>query len=102
MLRFENSKNPYEMRQVRISDFMDKYETAFVGTSSKAVAESLADSIMLTGIKHADAIHISCAIISECDYFITTDKRLLKYQTEKIKIVTPIDFIQLMEDELID
>lgn len=35
-----------------------------------------------------------CAeIIRRCDYFITTDDRILKYRTDRIKIVTPIQFL---------
>lgn len=44
-----------------------------------------------------DACHVSCAILAECDYFITTDKRLLKYQSEYIKIYNPINYIIEME-----
>lgn len=29
----------------------------------------------------------------ECSYFISTDKRLLKYQTNEIKMVIPIEFV---------
>ena len=99
MLRYENGRNPYEMRKNRIADFMDNYETAFVSLKYEAVAERMADDIMATGVKHADAVHVACAIISECQYFLTTDKRLLKYKTDKVKIMTPIDFIQMIGDE---
>ena len=30
--------------------------------------------------------------VSHCDYFITTDDRILKYRSEKIKIVGPREF----------
>lgn len=30
--------------------------------------------------------------MAECDYFVTTDDRLLKFQSEKIKLVTPGEF----------
>lgn len=31
-------------------------------------------------------------------YFITTDDRLLKYQSEKIALVTPGEFIRRLEE----
>ena len=41
---------------------------------------------------------MSIALIHrECNYFVTTDDRLLKYQSEKIELVTPGEFIRRME-----
>lgn len=37
--------------------------------------------------------HVASAIYAKCSYFISTDKRLLKYQTNEIKMVTPIEFV---------
>jgi predicted nucleic acid-binding protein len=39
---------------------------------------------MKTGIKAFDAAHIACAILTDCDFFISTDKRLLKYKFVKM------------------
>ena len=36
---------------------------------------------------------IASAILAECDYFISTDRRLLKYETDEIKVVKPIEFV---------
>lgn len=58
-----------------------------------------AASIIETGVKTKDAIHVASAIIADCDYFITTDIRLLKYKTDKIELLNPIEFIQKLEDE---
>ena len=52
---------------------------------------------METGIKEKDAYHVACAVIAECNYFVTTDDRLLKYQSEKINWLTPGEFIRRME-----
>ena len=48
---------------------------------------------MATGIKSMDAYHVACAIALKCDYFITTDDRILKYRDDRIKIISPIQFI---------
>ena len=50
------------------------------------------------GLKPKDALHIACAIKSDCEYFITTDKKLLNKTVEGMKIVNPIDFIDETED----
>jgi len=57
--------------------------------------ELLADEIIKTGIKKKDATHLACSIIANCDYFITTDKRVLKYVTDRIKIINPINFVEM-------
>ena len=36
-----------------------------------------------------DACHVACAILAECDFFFTADKRLLKYQTDEIRVMNP-------------
>lgn len=56
-------------------------------------------AIMNTGVKFKDACHVASAIYAGCKYFISTDKRLLKYQTDRIRLVTPIEFIAETEDE---
>jgi predicted nucleic acid-binding protein len=49
---------------------------------------------MKEGIKAKDAIHIASAIVSSCQYFLTTDKRLLKYKTDKIRLMNPVEFVK--------
>ena len=52
---------------------------------------------MQTGVKEKDAVHVTCAIMAQCSYFITTDDRLLKYTNDKIRLVTPCEFIRILE-----
>jgi predicted nucleic acid-binding protein/GNAT superfamily N-acetyltransferase len=59
----------------------------------------LAKDIMKTGIKYMDASHVACAIAAGSDFLLTTDKRLLKYNSGKINIVNPIDFIRIWEEK---
>ena len=53
---------------------------------------------MATGVKFKDACHITAAIYAKADYLITTDKRMLKYSTDEIKLLNPVDFF-FQEDE---
>ncbi|MBR6213123.1 MAG: hypothetical protein IKQ67_00555 [Candidatus Methanomethylophilaceae archaeon] len=41
----------------------------------------LTNTIAESGIKALDASHLASAIYAKCDYFITTDDRLLRYTT---------------------
>ena len=52
---------------------------------------------MKSGVKEKDALHIACAIEGKCEYFITTDGRVLKYFSHQIKICDPIDFLSELE-----
>lgn len=99
MLRYECGQNPYEMRRKAIMQFVDTHTTAYVGLGRKDEIVSMATEIMRTGIKFKDACHVASAVYANCEYFISTDKRLLKYKTDQIKLVSPIDFVTETEDE---
>ena len=44
---------------------------------------------MKTEVKFKDACHVASAMLSDCDYLLTTDKRLLKYKTDELEILPP-------------
>ena len=100
MLVYENKNNPHEVRRNSIDLFLSENVSVFVSNEQEAKINSMAAPIMKTGIKTKDAIHVACAIYSDCDYFITTDKRLLKYSDNRIKLINPIDFKILWEANL--
>ena len=91
----EITDSPFESSKNQIMDFINNYSACYVNENKREDIEKIAEDIMSAGIKPKDAIHVACAIISRCDYFITTDRRLLKYKTDKLNIVNPIDFIEL-------
>lgn len=97
MLEYENGKNRFTQKRQTIEDFMNSNESYYVGSERDEVIAKIAEPIMQTGIKEKDAFHVACAIYAQCDYFITTDDRLLRYQTEQIHLVTPGEFIRRME-----
>lgn len=99
VLDYELSRNPFEMRRRAIDLFIKEYMKGYVGFERDVVIAPLANEIMQTGIKEKDAFHLAAAIYAECDYFISTDYRLLKYKTNKIKLVTPVTFVMEMEGE---
>lgn len=93
MLDYEVSRNPYDARQKTIRSFIDKNAGVYVDKSYEEEAEALAEKIKATGVKSADAIHTACALIAECDYMLSTDDRLLKFKPERMKLVSPVEFI---------
>lgn len=93
ILEAENAVNPYERKRIDIQAFMDKYTKAFISEiQDKAVREQAA-KIMETGIRLMDACHIACAMLAQCGVFLSTDKRVLKYQSEAIRIMNPVMFV---------
>lgn len=97
MLTYENSKNRSEEKKNSIASFMEEYSSVYLGGDWKEKADTIANEIMSTGVKSADALHTACAILSHCNYMLTTDDRLLKYKSDKIKIVNPTEFIMVLE-----
>jgi len=93
MLSFEINENPFEDNKEHILQFLDEYVAYFISRECKNEILPLTNEIMTTGIKLKDAVHLSCAIVGGCAYFITTDKRVLNFKTDKINIVSSIDFV---------
>lgn len=95
MLDYEISKNPYEHRRETILPWR-KIATVNVKEENEGIIER-AETLLKQGIKSFDALHVACAIEGKCEYFITTDKRLLRKPVVNIKLVSPIDFLTEME-----
>jgi predicted nucleic acid-binding protein len=52
------------------------------------------------GLKAKDALHISCAIETNCDYILTTDYHIQKKMAnvKDILVVNPIGFIDVITE----
>ena len=97
VMRYENDKNPYADKRKGIGDFIEKNVSVFITSKQKVEVQTIAEEIIRTGVKEVDAAHIACAILANCDYFLTTDDRVLKYHNDKIKIINPANFIKILE-----
>lgn len=98
-LDFECSRNPFEMRREAIIRFINENMKAYVGPERIDVLSPRVAEIMSKGVKEKDAFHLASAIYAGCEFFISTDIRLLKYKTDEIRMVTPVEFIMEMEAE---
>ena len=99
VLEYENSKNPFQLRKETIRKFSYRC-VQYIDESHANYITKTAKTIMKSGVKEKDALHVACAIFASCDYFLTTDDRLLKYRTSQIKIINPTQFINNMEGNL--
>jgi hypothetical protein len=95
--RLENDDNPFAIRKNLINNFFTN-ATFYIDASHAEVVEEKAASIMQKGIKSRDALHIACAIENGCDYFITTDKPLLRHKLSGIVVCNPILFLDYLEE----
>jgi len=93
----EIAESPFEENRRSISCFIEENAKYYVSINSNKAAVDLTNEVMLAGVKLKDASHVACAIVANCDYLITTDKRLLKYKDARISIVSPVDFIRIWE-----
>ena len=90
ILHYENNDNPFADRKSQIA-LWEAVASKTVTYAPEILASSQA--IMGLGIKSKDALHIACAIASNADFFITTDKKLLNKKVDGITIINPMDFI---------
>ena len=97
MLTYENSRNQSVSKREAIDSYISSNTVVYIDASQSSEAEAIAEAIASTGVKPADSIHTACAILARCDYMITTDDRLLKYQDNRIRIVDPTEFVRLTE-----
>ena len=97
ILDFENSKNPFEERKLKIERWK---AFAIEDIKENDTILSIAKQIEKTGLKKIDALHIACAIYAGCNYFITTDKGILKKSKaiKEIFVTDPITFVREVLD----
>lgn len=94
VLEYENGKNPYELRKNAILPWKDiAVEHIYENEKIISFAEKLAEK----GIKKFDALHLSCSVYAKCDFFLTTDKKLLNTPMSEIRVVNPINFVSETE-----
>ncbi|MGE0084188.1 MAG: hypothetical protein AB7S75_07170 [Desulfococcaceae bacterium] len=83
ILDFENSANPYKDRKEWILAW-EFYAEENIALNKSITAR--AEHFLTLSFKKKDAIHISCAIAGNCEYFITTDKGILDLLQKSILI----------------
>jgi len=70
ILDYENSVNPYQERQRVISIWKNHSVSDIEETEA---VKKKANSLNKIGLRAKDSIHLACAIIAGCSYFLTTD-----------------------------
>ena len=96
MLHYEINLRKDIDKKNKINKFIKTYKTFYVGIENINELDKLSSKIMSTGIKTQDSYHVASAILANCDYFLTTDKRLLKYNSNEIIMINPVDFVKMI------
>lgn len=93
ILDYENNKNPYIERKAQIN-LWKKYAKEDIEESIEVL--DIANFVSQFAIQRIDSLHIACATIAKCDYFLTTDDKILGKSDKiiNIKVNDPIGFIK--------
>lgn len=94
VLDYENAANPYEDRKNAIVHWK-RLAVIDIDADKEVLCRAL--PIMKCGIRDKDALHIACAIQGQCQYFLTTDKHILKKRIEGITLLNPLDYVRKAE-----
>ena len=96
VLVYENGQNPFDERRNAIEQWRSIAEDDLVETDEII---QKAEALTKIGLKSKDALHIACAVTAECDYFLTTDDRVLNkaHLVTDVTIIDPIGFIKEYE-----
>ena len=98
ILTAENDDNPYGERKqeilkwAKIAEIIVKPEETILRHAQKLQQEFT--------IRGKDAFHIACALKAGCDYFLTTDDKLIKKTRHLggLIVINSVHFVELMED----
>ena len=90
VLDYENSKNPFMEKREAIAPWRILAVKIIFETDEII---NFAEKLKAKGIKTFDALHIACAVSANCDYYLTTDRKLLRSKINEINIADPIQFI---------
>ena len=96
ILDYENSCNPYMDRKTAIKNFLNDNVSDYVCSEKSEEVITKAEIVMATGVKMKDSCYIVCAEMMNCDYLLSTDKGMLKYKSDTLKLLNPIEFIDLL------
>ena len=93
ILEAENEANPFEERKRAIREWKNY---AIINFDEETKILNKAKKLHQIGLRSKDALHISCAISANCQYFLTTDDKILNKNIliEELTIIDPIGFIK--------
>ncbi len=97
ILDFENEANPFLERKYAIEKWK---HLSVIDVEESGEVLKLAEQFVNKGIKGKDALHVACAVVADCAYFLTTDIIVLKKlnAVNEITVINPVDFVNKIEE----
>lgn len=97
ILDYENSANSDKAIKIEIAGWRNRSKEII--HQNATILEQGRQLSLAHGLGNKDALHISCAIAGNCEYFLTVDKGIIKKRDaiHSIKIRNVIDFIEIWE-----
>lgn len=94
ILERENNNSPHKNQRENIAQWK---ELSVVDIGANSALYQQGRAIEKYGIHEMDALHIACAIKARCQFFLTTDKKILNKKIIGMTMLNPLNFIQKME-----
>jgi predicted nucleic acid-binding protein len=95
ILEFENSQNKFDDRRNVIYGWKNAAKIHCV--ENDEIIE-YAENLKKANIRTKDALYIACSVYTRSDYLITTDKQLFNLKLTDIKIISPLTFLNRLEE----
>ena len=97
IMDYENEYNPFKERRESIKKWK-KYAVEDIEETERIIKK--AKTIKNLGVKSKDSLHIACAVASKCDYFLTTDVKLINKlrNFQELAVINPLSFISILEE----
>ena len=95
VLDFENEKNLHDSKKKTVDELRNH-----ASIIAKATNEIKQTSVLLQskGLRPMDAAHVACAIHTQCQYFITVDRKIINKPIQNITVINPVSFVQIYEE----
>lgn len=92
VLDYELGQSPFFDDEGKIADWSD-WAVVYVDVNPQITARGA--EIMRHKVKRMDALHLACALAAGCDWFLTTDRGILKKVSKlgTMRVANPVDFI---------
>jgi predicted nucleic acid-binding protein len=88
---YENNDNPSLEKYERIIVWKD---LAMERCAMNDVILRKAIALTKIRLRAKDALHVAASIVTQCDYFITTDKKILNKDIHEVTVVNPVAFVE--------
>ena len=92
---FENENNPHDSKKEAVAGLRNHASLIVKPTDE---IEQTAVLLQSKGLRPIDASHVACAIHTQCQYFITVDRKIINKPIKNIMVINPVSFVQIYEE----